>query len=192
MDIRKEIESYVPFNEQETIDKENFIKFIDSSNDVLTRKNTFGHFSASSLVLDKSLSKAIILYHKIFEGYVYPGGHADGDDDLLHVAIKEVKEETNLDVKPITNDIFAIQILPIKGHVKNGQYISSHVHYDVLYLLLCDSNIDNIKIKDDENLDVKWVDLDKTYKEDIIDWQRPINKKIVKKIKALKNTDYFL
>ena len=41
MNYRKEIEQYVPFNEQEVCDKEQFLKFIDTFDDVLTRENMF-------------------------------------------------------------------------------------------------------------------------------------------------------
>ena len=38
MNLRKEIEEFKPFNEQEEADKEYFLKFIDSFEDVLTRE----------------------------------------------------------------------------------------------------------------------------------------------------------
>lgn len=43
MDLRQKIENYIPFNEQEEKDKEQFLKFIDTFDDVLTRDNIFGH-----------------------------------------------------------------------------------------------------------------------------------------------------
>ena len=65
------------------------------------------------------------------------GGHADGEYDLYSVAVREVSEETCLDVVPlIDNSIFALQALPIKGHVKKEKYVSAHIHYDILYLLV--------------------------------------------------------
>lgn len=65
------------------------------------------------------------------------GGHADGEYDLYSVAVREVSEETGLDVVPlIDNSIFALQALPIKGHVKKEKYVSAHIHYDILYLLV--------------------------------------------------------
>ena len=52
MDLRQKIENYIPFNEQEEKDKEQFLKFIDTFDDVLTRDNIFGHFSASAFVVN--------------------------------------------------------------------------------------------------------------------------------------------
>ena len=128
-------------------------------------------------------------------GFIYPGGHADGEFDLLSVAIREVEEETGLKVIPLINgDIFALQALPIKGHVKKGKYVSAHVHYDVLYLLLAkNSDMNNIRVLESENSQVKWVDLEDTYNEEAVDWIRPVNEKIVKKVRVLKkNGDIYI
>ncbi len=53
--LRKEIEEYIPYNEQEEQDKKVILKYIDTFDDVLTRKNEFGHFTASSWVLNKEI-----------------------------------------------------------------------------------------------------------------------------------------
>ena len=47
MKLKEQIENYIPYNEQELKDKEYFLKFIDTFEDVLTRDNLFGHFSSS-------------------------------------------------------------------------------------------------------------------------------------------------
>ncbi len=53
MNLRQEIENYIPFDEQEKKDKEQFLRFIDTFDDVLTRDNIFGHFSASAFLVNK-------------------------------------------------------------------------------------------------------------------------------------------
>lgn len=53
MNLREKIESYIPYNEQEEMDKEQFLKFMDTHEDYLTRNNTMGHFSASAFVVNK-------------------------------------------------------------------------------------------------------------------------------------------
>ena len=45
MNLRQEIENYIPFDEQEKKkDKEQFLRFIDTFDDVLTRDNIFWTF----------------------------------------------------------------------------------------------------------------------------------------------------
>lgn len=188
--IRKELEKYIPYNEQEENDKVQMLKFIDSNDDVLTRNNIFGHFSASAFVVDESFCKALLLYHNILEGYIYPGGHADGEWDLLNVAKREVEEETGLVVEPVVKDIFSICTAPTKGHVKKGKYVSAHLHFDILYLFVAkNDDMEKIRVLETENKDVKWVDLEESYNEEVVDWVRPINEKIVSKIKKLRKKD---
>lgn len=185
--IKKLIENYVPYNEQEESDKVQMIKFIDSNEDVLTRDNIFGHLTASAYVVNENFDKTLLVKHNILGGYIFPGGHADGESDFLSVAIREVQEETGLDVKEYSKEIFSICSAPVKGHVKRGKYVSAHNHYDFLYLVIAkNSDMENIRILEDENSDIKWVNLDDSYNEEVVDWARPINKKIVQKIRSLK------
>ena len=185
--IKKLIENYVPYNEQEESDKAQMIKFIDSNEDILTRDNIFGHLTASAYVVNEDFDKTLLVKHNILGGYIFPGGHADGESDFLSVAIREVQEETGLDVKEYSKEIFSICSAPVKGHVKRGKYVSAHNHYDFLYLVIAkNDDMKNIRILEDENSDIKWVNLDDSYNEDVVDWARPINQKIVQKIRSLK------
>ena len=186
-EIKKLIENYVPYNEQEESDKAQMIKFIDSNEDILTRDNIFGHLTASAYVVNEDFDKTLLVKHNILGGYIFPGGHADGESDFLSVAIREVQEETGLDVKEYSKEIFSICSAPVKGHVKRGKYVSAHNHYDFLYLVIAkNSDMENIRILEDENSDIKWVNLDDSYNEEVVDWARPINQKIVQKIRSLK------
>lgn len=181
MNLKTKIVEYQPFCEQEVTDKEFFLKFIDTFADVLTRNNIFGHFTASAFVVNEERTKMLILYHNIYDGWIYPGGHADGEDDLLKVAIREVYEETGLKVKVLDDNIYSIQTLPVVGHVKRGKYVSSHVCLDVVYLFEA-SETDELVIKEDENQGIKWVSFDEAYDENIINYIRPVHKKLIKKL----------
>ena len=92
--IRKNIESYVPRDAREEKDKQQILRFIDSFDDVLTRDNTLGHFTASSFIVNKDRTKMLAVYHTIGDGWAHPGGHAVGEKDLLSVVMREAKEET--------------------------------------------------------------------------------------------------
>lgn len=183
MNLRKIIESYVPFNEQELIDKEQFLKFIDTYDDVLTRENIFGHFSASAFVLNKERTKMLVVYHIINDGWIYPGGHVDGEEDFLSVVVREVEEETGLKVKILDKNIFSIQSLPVKGHIKRDKYVSAHLHLDVVYIMEADDKIPLV-YREDESKGVKWVDFEEATKETMCDFIRPIHKKLIEKLNA--------
>ena len=183
MNLRQEIENYIPFNEQEKKDKEQFLRFIDTFDDVLTRDNIFGHFSASAFLVNKKRNKMIVVYHIINDGWIYPGGHADGDDNLLSVAVREVEEETGLKAKILDENIYAIQSAPVKGHITSGKYVSSHIHFDVLYLMEADDR-SPLKYKENESKGVKWISFEEADDKTMCDFIRPIHKKIIEKLKS--------
>ena len=183
MNLRQEIENYIPFDEQEKKDKEQFLRFIDTFDDVLTRDNIFGHFSASAFLVNKKRNKMIVVYHIINDGWIYPGGHADGDDNLLSVAVREVEEETGLKAKILDENIYAIQSAPVKGHIKSGKSVSSHIHFDVLYLMEADDR-SPLKYKENESKGVKWISFEEADDKTMCDFIRPIHKKIIEKLKS--------
>ena len=181
MTLKEQIENYIPCNEQEANDKEQYLEFINNFDDVLTRKNIFGHFTASAFVVNKEKTKMVVVYHIINDGWIYPGGHADGEEDLLSVAVREVEEETGLNVKVLDENIFSIQSAPVKGHVKNGKYVSAHLHLDVLYIMEADDTIPLV-FKEDELRGVKWIPFEEATDKAICNFARPIHKKLIKKL----------
>lgn len=172
MNLKEQIENYKPYNEQEEKDKETMLKYINTFDDVLTRNNEFGHFTASSWAVNKQRTKVLMIYHNIYKSWAWTGGHADGEENLLNVAIRELKEETGVkNVKVLNNDIFSIEIICVDGHVKREKYVSSHVHLNVTYLLEVDEE-ETLKIKEDENSGVKWVNIEDVEKVTDEKWVR--------------------
>lgn len=183
--LRENIEKYIPYNEQEEKDKELMLKYIDLSKDVLTRDNEAFHFSASNWIVNKERTKVLMIYHNIYNSWAWTGGHADGDENLLRVALKEAEEETGLkNLKLLKDGIFALEILPVDGHIKSGKYVSSHLHLDCCYLFEANENAP-IRIKEDENKGIKWVDIDDVEK--IVSEPRMISiySKLNRKLKEL-------
>ena len=182
--LKENIEKFIPYNEQEQVDKKIMLDYIRDFNDTLTRQNEYGHFTSSAFVLNKERTKMLMIYHKIYNSWAWVGGHSDGDSDLLYVAMKEAKEETGIkNVAPISNDIYSLEIINVNGHEKRGKYVGSHVHLNVTYLLEADEN-EEIHIKEDENSGVKWVPIDEVLNITSEIWIRDrVYTKIIEKMK---------
>jgi 8-oxo-dGTP pyrophosphatase MutT (NUDIX family) len=184
MNLRKQIEEYIPFDQQEAKEKETMLKYFDTFTDVLTRDNVFGHLCSSAIVVNKNRDKMLAVYHNTHDSWTWPGGHADGDEDLLKVAIKETLEETGVIAKPVIKEIFLIDILPEKSHFKRGKYVSAHSHLSVGYLLEADEET-ILLIKPDENQGVKWISFDEMLNITTESYMLPIYERAFKKIKNL-------
>ena len=179
-----EIKEYIPYNEQEAADKETILYSIENFNNLLTRENPLAHITSSGYIVNKDRTKVLMIYHNIYNSWSWTGGHADGDGDLLHVAIKEAKEETGIkNVKALDNKIFSLDVLTVQAHIKKGKNISSHLHLSVAYLLEADEN-DELTIKEDENSGVKWIPIDEvsiySTEENMIKLYEKFNEKIKK------------
>lgn len=182
--LKKSIENFIPYNEQEEVEKNIMLKYLSDFDDTLTRQNEYGHFTSSAFVLNKERTKILMIYHNIYHSWAWTGGHSDGDNDLLYVAMKEAKEETGIkNVTPIIDDIYSLEIINVNGHEKRGKYVGSHVHLNVTYLLEADEN-EEIHIKEDENSGVKWVSINNILNESSEVWIRDrVYSKIINKMK---------
>ncbi len=164
MKLLNEILKYNPYDEQEEKDKELFISLLSNEKDIFTRENKLVHLTASSWIVNEERTKILLCYHNIYNSWTWLGGHADGEEDLLKVAIKEAKEESGLtNIKPLDEgNIFSLESLCVEGHIKKGVYVSSHIHLNITYLLEA-SDKELLKIKEDENKNLGWFDFDDIY-----------------------------
>lgn len=157
MNYLKVIEDYIPYNEQEKVEKEQVLQFGKLMPDLLTRNNTIAHFTASSFIVNKTRDKVLMVYHNIWKDWCWTGGHMDGEEDFLKVAIKETKEETGIkEVVPLGDSFIALDIVPAYGHYKKGKYVASHLHLNITYLLEVDEK-EILHKKEDENAGVRWI-----------------------------------
>ena len=71
MNLKKELEEYNTFNEQEEKDKEYFLKAIEAFDNILTRDSEFAHFTASAFVVNQTRTKMLVVYHNIFDDLIH-------------------------------------------------------------------------------------------------------------------------
>lgn len=177
------IKNYIPNCEQEKKDKELILKLSNTYDNLLYRDNEFFHITVSSYILNNDRTKVLMIYHNIYDSWSWVGGHADGEEDSLKVAIKEGKEETGIiNLTPISEDIASLEILTVDSHYKNNKYVAPHLHLNLTYFLLADES-DELKIKPDENSGVMWIKLNDIEKYSTEPKMIEIYKKLNEKVK---------
>ena len=159
-ELRAQVEAYRPVNEQEERDRELLLRWIDSGTDILTRENEVAHLTASAWVMSPDRTKVLMAYHNLYDSWAWLGGHADGESDLLAVALREAEEESGVGaVCPVTDEILSVETLCVEGHEKRGRYVPCHLHLNVTYLLEADS-AQSLRVKPDENSAVAWIEVE--------------------------------
>ena len=98
----------------------------------------------------------------------FPKGHVEKNETEVETAIREVKEETNLDVEIDANKRYAMKYITDKGSLKQV----------ILFIAKCVGG--NIKAQECEVNDIKWLDFDEAIKTITYDNTRELFKKILK------------
>ena len=160
MKIIDQIKKYAPCCEQEARDKKVILDYLANNPGGFFRSDLIAHMTASSWIVNAERTKVVMVYHRIYDSWSWTGGHADGEEDLLAVALRECREETGLqNVRAVDEDIFSLEVLTVDGHEKRGEYVPSHLHLNVTYLLEADER-EKLCVCEEENSGVRWFTLD--------------------------------
>jgi len=157
MEYVQHIRQFKPANDQEDADKKVILDYTEQhSHNVLLRDNLVAHITGSGFLMNAQLDKVLLVHHNIRNTWAWTGGHADGDGDLLHVAIKEAAEETGvITINPLAREIASLDVLPVFGHRRKGCYVNAHLHLSVAYILVCDEK-EALHPQLSENTAVAW------------------------------------
>lgn len=186
MGIYEQIKAYRPWNEQERQDQAVILAFLERNPDAFYRSNLLAHMTASAWVVNPQRSKALMVYHRLYDSWSWAGGHADGEENLLAVALREVREETGVQrLRPVTEDIYSLEVLTVDGHEKHGRYVPSHLHLNVTYLLEAEEE-QPLRICEAENSGVAWFPLADALAASTEPWfVERIYKKLNEKLKSI-------
>lgn len=90
-----------------------------------------GHLTGSAFVVDPAFGRALLMFHTKLQMWLQPGGHADGDMNLAHVALREATEETGIDGLFVVTPAIDVDV-----HRVDPPKEDAHLHLDVRFLVL--------------------------------------------------------
>ena len=132
------------------------VAFVEANPDCFNREHLPGHVTGSAWVVSPDRQRVLMMHHRKHDQWFQPGGHADGDADILRVALRETAEESGIDpahVHLLDNAVFDVDIHTIPASERGPQ----HEHVDIRFLVEID---DSLPVPgSDESHDVLWVDL---------------------------------
>ncbi len=149
------LQNYHPIDPHEQTYRQRILDFVAQHPDCFERSLSIGHITASSWLLSKDKTKALLMHHAKLNLWVQLGGHCDGDSDVLAVAIKEAQEESGImGIAAVSSDIFDVDMHLIPANSKEP----AHYHYDIRFLLQVTSSEE--LIQNSESKSLQWFSAD--------------------------------
>jgi 8-oxo-dGTP pyrophosphatase MutT (NUDIX family) len=132
-----------------------FVDFIRENPACCERSLLSGHLTGSAWLVSTDGMRALLMHHRKLNRWLQPGGHADGNADLAHVALREAIEETGITDLQIEPEIYDLDRhrIPARGDEPE------HWHYDLRFVLraMSDENF----VQNEESLALAWFDIQK-------------------------------
>ncbi len=130
--------------------------FIVQHSNCFDRQLASGHVTGSAWVINPAYSHVLMLHHRKLGLWLQPGGHADGDTDIIRVVLKETAEESGVDIQQIK--LLSENIFDVDVHtVHDSEHDFRHEHFDIRFLLEID---DSLPIPgNNESHEIGWVPL---------------------------------
>lgn len=159
MNLLDVIDRFQPRCEQEREDRRMMQSYLARFDNLLVRENEIAHFTASAWITSPARDRVLMAYHNIYRSWAWTGGHADGNANLLEVALKEAGEETAAHgLRAVAEAPISLEILPVPPHFRKGKFVVAHLHLNLTYLLEAEDKAP-VRNKPDENSAVQWFPL---------------------------------
>lgn len=136
----------------ETAVADELTEFVLANTDCFERRLLCGHVTGSAWLVSEDNASVLLTHHKKLDRWLQLGGHADGDSNILNVALREAEEESGIkDIELARPGIFDIDIHPIPARKSEPE----HFHYDVRFAFRATG--DQRFVVSDESNHLAWV-----------------------------------
>lgn len=154
--LLKELRGYASDYAVELAFRDRFVKLLQEHENCFERSLLTGHITGSAWIVDEEMGHAFLTHHAKLDRWLQPGGHADGDEKVSRVALKEAHEETGMEnLNLVSGEIFDLDIHTIPER----KDIPGHEHFDIRYLII--AGRDQAYQVSEESHDLTWLPLEK-------------------------------
>jgi len=130
------------------------IRFVAAHEDCLLRSCVPGHLTGSAWIVSPDQIRTLLTHHHKLDKWLQLGGHADGDGDLLAVALREAREESGLaNVRAVSAEIFDLD----RHWIPARKTEPGHYHYDLRFMIEADPA--EPLVISSESKDLAWVEV---------------------------------
>jgi 8-oxo-dGTP pyrophosphatase MutT (NUDIX family) len=125
----------LPLAREEALAVRETIAFVRSHPDCLLRSCPPGHLTGSAWILSPDRRSTLLTHHGKLGKWLQLGGHADGDPDLLAVALREAREESGLSgLRAVDPRLFDVD----RHWIPDRGAEPGHWHHDLRFVLEAD------------------------------------------------------
>jgi 8-oxo-dGTP pyrophosphatase MutT (NUDIX family) len=134
--------------------RQRIIDFVLATPDCLWRSSPCGHITASAWIVSPDRRQTLLTHHRKLNRWLQLGGHADGEPDVVKVAMMEALEESGIPAFTLLSQGIAdLDIHEIPARASDP----AHLHYDVRFFLQASTT--QVLISD-ESHDLAWLPID--------------------------------
>jgi 8-oxo-dGTP pyrophosphatase MutT (NUDIX family) len=143
-----------PLNAHEAAMAADMIRFVEAHTDCAERSLKIGHLTGSAWIVDRERKRTLLTHHRKLNKWLQPGGHADGELNLLAVALREAREESGLTrLRVVAETIFDVDrhLIPARKTEPD------HYHYDIRFMIEADTA--EPFVVTEESHDLAWIEI---------------------------------
>jgi 8-oxo-dGTP pyrophosphatase MutT (NUDIX family) len=121
-----------PLDAHEAAMAADLIRFVEAHPDCAERSLQIGHLTGSAWIVDRERKRTLLTHHRKLNKWLQLGGHADGELDLLAVALREAREESGLArLRVVETAIFDVDrhLIPARKTEPD------HWHHDIRFMI---------------------------------------------------------
>ncbi|HWL95608.1 MAG TPA: NUDIX hydrolase [Phycisphaerae bacterium] len=135
--LLQKLSQYSAIDAADASNRDRIAHFVSENEDCFERSLLIGHVTGSGWLVNPPRERVLLTHHRKLNKWLQLGGHADGDADVLRVALREAEEESGLTgIVALSDGIFDLDV----HLIPEREGVPEHVHYDVRFLLQADGD----------------------------------------------------